>query len=373
MNGQWVFIEPTDVWLFRDNKPFTAQQNFVARGQFPPTPMTMQGVIRTHYLETQLQRDGRTWEDYRHGNVSDAIIQRVGLPQIGERPATFGNLRITGPFVAHTNSQGQVQRLIKAPLDLLYNQEDIAYKLLSPSPASGFETNVPFDGWRPLTGGGEGFKEANGWLTETQFHKYLAGDKRDFGRDFGSLTNEEDIFKIEDRVGLALDYGRRANAESMFYRAEFTRVCEGIGLLVHVNLDIFENETGFVNIGGESRSGYYRIVKSYQPAAQQRSGRVRIVLLTPAYFSNGWQPGNDDWSPWVGDGKLVSVVIGKPHLISGWDVAHNRPKPLRAYVPAGSVFFFEDADITGVPFTESPSDSPDQGAMGFGTFAVGVW
>jgi len=369
MNGQWVFIEPTDVWLFRDNKPFTAQQNFVARGQFPPTPMTIQGVIRTHYLETQLQRDGRTWEDYRHGNVSDAIIQRVGLPQIGERPATFGSLRLTGPFVAHTNSQGQVQRLIKAPLDLLYNQEDIAYKLLSPAPTSGFETNVPFDGWRPLTGGGVGFKEASGWLTETQFKQYLTGETK----DFGNLTNEEDIFKIEDRVGLALDYGRRANAESMFYRAEFTRACEGVGLLVHVNLDIFEKDTGFVNIGGESRSGYYRLVQPPETLIQQGSGHISIILLTPAYFTNGWQPDNGDWSRWVGGGKLVSVVIGKPHLISGWDVAHNRPKPLRQYVPAGSVFFFEAADIKGIPFTESPHDSPDQGAMGFGTFAVGVW
>jgi CRISPR-associated protein Cmr3 len=100
---------------------------------------------------------------------------------------------------------------------------------------------------------------------------------------------------------------------------------------------------------------------------------VKIVLLTPAYFSDGWQPERGDWSEWVNGGKLVSVAVGKPHLISGWDVANNQPKPLRHYVPAGSVFFFEDAEVTNKPFTETPRDSLDHGAMGFGAFAVGSW
>src|SRR5690606_39421914 len=124
--------------------------------------------------------------------------------QIGEQPPTFGNLRITGPFVARINSQEEVHRLMKAPLDLLYNQEITAYKLLSPASTLGFETNVPFDGWRPLIGGGEGFKEANGWLTETQFQQYLKGEI-----NFDNLISEESLFQIEDRVGLALDYGQR--------------------------------------------------------------------------------------------------------------------------------------------------------------------
>lgn len=369
MSGQWVFIEPNDVWMFRDNKPFTAQQNFVARGQFPPTPMTMQGAIRSFYLENALPREGRTWSDYKNGHVSDDIIQKVGLPKLNGQPATLGNLRLTGPFVAKINDKGDIERLIKAPLDLLKSEKD-DYKLLSPE-RTNFETAPPFDDWRPLVGGGEGFKEADGWLTETQFQRYLNG--KGSINNLGPLTKEDALFSIEERVGLALDYRRRAHQESMFYRTQFTRLCEDVGLLVHVNLDIFEQASGFINIGGESRSGRYRLVPPPQALSQHKSGRIRVILLTPAYFTNGWQPQNGDWSPWVGAGKLVSVVIGKPHPISGWDVAHNRPKPLRHYVPAGSVFFFEDAQFTGIPFTESPNDSPDQGAMGFGTFAIGIW
>lgn len=368
--SQWVFIEASDVWLFRDNKPFSAQQNFVARGQFPPTPMTTQGVVRTCFLEDQLLREGRTWDDYRRGNVSTSIVEIVGLPAFEDRPAQQGTLRVMGPFVARLYQDGTVERLLRAPLDLL-KHENGEYRLLKPSHQKDydFRTDVPFSGWRPLLGGGEGYKEAHGWLTEAQYVDYLKGEVS----QLSNLLADDAVFQIEDRVGLALDYARRANAESMFYRAEFVRPCEQVGLLIYVSLDVFESERGYVNLGGESRSGYFRVVKRVNPLPQKGRGKVKIVLLTPAYFNRGWMPDDENWSPWVGSGRLVSVAVGKPHLISGWDMAMNGPKPLRHYVPAGSVFFFENADVSSRPFTETPPDSPDHGAMGFGTFAVGSW
>jgi CRISPR-associated protein Cmr3 len=365
MSGQWVFIEAADVWLFRDNKPFTAQQNFVARGQFPPTPMTTQGVVRSYYLESR----GVDWNQYRAGDVADNIIAAVGLPAYGNRPATIGDLRVTGPFVARVNERGQVERLVRTPLDLLHNEEQSAYRLLVPADKCDFETNMPFEAWRPLVGGGDGFKEASGWLTEAQFTDYLTGNID----ALRVLLRDSELFQMEDRVGLALDYSRRTNVQSMFYHAEFVRPCERVGLLVHVNLNIFEDEAGVVSIGGEARSGFYRVVDAPRSLPTSGEGRVRITLLTPAYFSKGWQPVNDNWSLWVGSGRLVSIIVGKPQLISGWDIANNRPKPLRHHLPAGSVFFFEDADVQGIPFTENPPDSPDYGAMGFGAFAVGIW
>ncbi len=368
--SQWVFIEASDVWLFRDNKPFSAQQNFVARGQFPPTPMTMQGVLRTYFLENQLLREGRTWDDYRRGSVSASIIETVGLPAFEDQPAASGSLRVTGPFVSRRTPGGTVERLLRAPLDLL-RDESRKYRLLKPSHQHDrdFWTEAPFEGWRPLVGGGEGYKEAQGWLTESQFDDYLRGDVSSIQH----LLNNDDVFQIEERVGLALDYRRRANAESMFYRAEFVRPCDQVGLLVHVNLDIFESELGYLSLGGESRSGRFQIVKTVNTLQQRGHGNVKIVLLTPAYFTQGWMPDREDWSPWVGGGRLVSVAVGKPHPISGWDMAKNEPKPLRYYVPAGSVFFFENADVIGRPFTETPPESLDHGAIGFGTFAVGTW
>ncbi len=374
MSGQWVFIEAADVWLFRDNKPFTAQQNFVARGQFPPIPMTMQGAVRTYYLENHLQREGRNWDDYRRGKVSDTIVRAVGLPAFDGRSATVGDLKMMGPFVARM-ANGKLERLLPAPLDLLAQKientdpPNFRYRLLTPADGHDFYTDVPFAGWRPLAGGGADYKEAHGWLTETQFEQYLRGKVS----HLSDLPGDDSVFQIEDRVGLALDYGRRANAEGMFYHAEFVRPCEQVGLLIYVSPAVFESETGYLNLGGESRSGHFQLVSGVTPLPQAGRGKVKIVLLSPAYFSGGWQPEQGDWSAWVGGGSLVSVVLGKPRPLSGWDMAANQPKPLRHYVPAGSVFFFEDADISGIPFTETPPDSLDHGAIGFGTFAVGTW
>ncbi|MBL8152360.1 MAG: CRISPR-associated protein Cmr3, partial [Blastocatellia bacterium] len=38
-----LFIEPSDVWLFRDARPFAAGEQSRATSLFPPTPRTIQG------------------------------------------------------------------------------------------------------------------------------------------------------------------------------------------------------------------------------------------------------------------------------------------------------------------------------------------
>lgn len=358
MTGQWIFIEPDDVWLFRDNKPFSAGQNFVARGIFPPTPMTIQGAVRTYYLEQQTI----DWEDYKTGNVSSEIIETIGLPG-----TKIGNLRIEGPFVAYNNGE-TVERFYRTPLDLLHHKDSSSsYSLLKPAGKPDYQTNLPFENWQPLLSDDD-YEAAEGWLSEEQFNAYLDGKVT----GFRSLTSTNNLYQIEDRVGLGLDYNRRANQESLFYRAEFIRTCPGVGLMIWINLPLFD-AFGTLTIGGESRVGKYRMVEPPPLQPKQGSGRVRIVLLTPAYFRDGWQPKDKQWSRWVGGGKLVSIVVGKPLAISGWDVANNRPKPLRHFVPAGSVYYFENADVTGEPFTESLPDGMNAGAMGFGTFAVGTW
>lgn len=356
MSAQWIFIEPADVWMFRDNKPFTAQQNFVARSIFPPTPMTMQGVVRSYYLE----RTGADWSNLSSKNS-----------MIGDS-TSLGQLHLSGPFVARRQN-GSVKRLFKAPLDLLRSKDaPHTFRLLSPGDSRTFDTEPPFDDWRPLTGGGEGFKEAEGWLTEAQFKQYLTGNIQ----NLGDLLCDHAVFQKEERVGLGLNRTSRANEQGMFYHAEFIRLVKDVGLLLRVEPDNwFVPSAGLIEIGGESRSGRYEIVNAPDSLKEPTGKNVRIALLTPAYFSNGYQPAKDtDWSRWLGKGaKLVSVVLGKSHPISGWDIARNEPKPLRHFVPAGSVFYFENAAPTDQPFTESSPDGVDYGAMGFGTFAAGNW
>jgi CRISPR-associated protein Cmr3 len=76
---------------------------------------------------------------------------------------------------------------------------------------------------------------------------------------------------------------------------------------------------------------------------------LRMILATPAIFSNGWLP---DWiEPKEMEGnipglnirvKLVSAVTGRWTPIAGWSYEKKARgiKPLHRMVPAGSVYFF---------------------------------
>lgn len=359
MSGQWIFIQPHDVWMFRDSKPFSAQQNFVARSQFPPNPQTMQGVIRSYYLESQ----GVNWKAYAKGQERQHIYEMVGHAGFDERPPTLGNLSVSGPFIASSNGVG-VELLVYAPLDLLLDEETQVFENLKPEENVEFHTNQPFSGWRPLIQP-DGFKSAEGWLSQEQFASYLRGNPIN-----GRVRST--VFDYEDRMGLGMNHRRRSNEQGLLYRARFIRPDDDVGLLVHVNQQLFP-ETGFIRIGGESRSATFQVVENFEVPSAKQANRFKVVLLTPAYFSGGYQPQDSDWTPWVGEGKLVSAVVGKPLAISGWDMAHNRPKPLRHFVPSGSVYYFEGGRMTDRPFTQTPKGVADFGAMGFGSIAIGIW
>jgi CRISPR-associated protein Cmr3 len=242
-------------------------------------------------------------------------------------------------------------------------------RVMQPVADCEWHTNMP-EYWLPLgLPGGEKTpmkKETDTWwLSETAFSAYLNGQ-------LFEATSQGELFRFEDRVGLGIDHERRKNAEGLFYRAKFVRPAADVGLLVHTNLDVFHGSSGTVGVGGESRMGDYQVV-DYALPKQSAQGRVKVILLTPAYFTGGFQPANGDWSAWLGqNAKLVSYSVGKPLAISGWDVANKRPKPLRHFVPAGSVFYFEDAVWQEQPFTEN-ADSAPYSVMGFGATAVTGW
>lgn len=351
MSDQSVFITPQDVWMFHASKPFSAGQNFYMQSQFPPNPQVTYGATRTHYLEV----NGIRFEDYNSGRRKD--VEKI----IGTATEA-GALRVTGPFVARKNADGKIERFFPLPLDVLKES------IMRPLKSVAWAANMP-DWWRPL-GLPEGEKpdmakaKDDLWLSESAFAQYLNGKPFE-------ATEQKDLFGFDERVGLALDPKRRKNEEGKFYRAKFVRPCAGVGLLLTLNHEVFR-ERGTISVGGESRMGNYQVDKPVQDNYQAQ-GRVKVVLLTPSYFSGGWHPHNHDWSRWLGnEAKLVSYAIGKPLSISGWNVATGKPKPLRHFLPAGSVFYFEDADWQKQPFTEDAAEAP-YSVMGFGAAAVTNW
>jgi len=149
----------------------------------------------------------------------------------------------------------------------------------------------------------------------------------------------------------------------------------------------------FAPLGGERRLMRWDSLQPDKPPfdATQRDAifaqvvkdtRCRVVLLTPAYFTDGYRPPLA-WTRGGVTATLKAAAVPHAQTISGWDLAKNNgrgePKPTRRLAPAGSVYFVdfpEGADIQAWlkdTWMHNVSDDAQSCLDGFGLAVVGVW
>jgi CRISPR-associated protein Cmr3 len=362
-----LFIEPNDVLLFRDGKPFVAGEDHRAKSLFPPTPFTMQGVIRSKAL---FDSDVSP-HDYAHAATpaAQALIQQIGGVSSG-----YGQLQLRGPLVAKRNDDGSITRYFPLPADVVKVGDD--FVITKPLRDAPFSDNSPADVqplWARID---KPLKEARGWLSEEEFNKYRQGQT-----DF-RVTPESDLLVREPRLGIALDYTPRRPHEGMLYQMEFLRLREGVGFALEVDgINPFASQ-GFLQVGGDARAARYEVIDPLPSLPMQLPQQFKVVLLTPAWFTDGWQPQGGNWKQFFnGDVTLVSAALPRAQSIGGAFADDQRrtgnfQKTMRRFIPAGSVFFFEsDGAVTrsGKPFTETPPNEGDFGQIGFGAAIVTEW
>ena len=369
-----LMIQPHDVLLFRDGKPFSAGTDIRARSLFPPTPFTIQGAIRARVLFSS----GVSPADYVQGTTPAAQRLRnlIGSPQ-----GSYGQLRLQGPFLA---KQENGRWVCYFPLSADIVRLGGSYRLLQPLKDSPWRSNLPDNVETPWIRTTEHPEVAQGWISEEALECYLQQ-----GQAPSEVHQECEFVEREHRFGIAMERGRRTVRESYLYLAEFLRLKEGVGFWVEVEgispTDLGGGR-GFLQLGGEARAAYYEVQKSglgpllIPPNPLPR--RFKVVLLAPAWFSGGWAPQNGNWSLFFnGSVRLVSAIIPRYQAIGGAYVDDQRrrgafQKPMRRFVPAGSVYFFEHdgaASWAGKPFTETPQGEGDYGQIGFGTCVIGEW
>lgn len=383
-----LFIEPSDVWLFRNAKPFTAGADHRAASRFPPPPTTIQGAIRSKVL---LER-GVSLADYGKGTPTpetEAAARVIGWPSSQELP-----FRLAGPFLARREeSGGTITQLYPPPADLAQTKTavggDRRFVCLRPLQETPFQTDLDRAGgdllWAATT---ERLTAPEGWLTEQQFHTYLVDPETLVAQlnqtrvnPNEALVPEHRLFVREPRFGIALEHGVRRPAEGMLFEVEYIRPRQGVGLVV----DIGPNEgneapaivqafgppgrCGVMALGGESRAARWEVIDAEPPAPlAPLHGRFKVVLLTPALFTKGWEAENWD-SFFSGHVELRAAAVGAPESISGWDIARRRPKAARPVVPVGSVYFFESRE----PVTFRGAFTDANAHLGFGQIATGGW
>jgi len=370
-----LFIQASDVWLFRDGKPFDAASDHRARSLFPPYPSTMQGAIRSK----QLALSNIDLDEYaNHHENAKSIAEAIGWPGGG-----YGRLKIHGPFIAQKKGDDLV-RYFPMPSDVVKVEKDGKVKdsIMSPLKDSPFLNNAP-EAVNPLWLRTEGrIEEAGGWLSEDELGKYLIGNP------FTTAPTEE-LFNRESRFGIKLDKNKRQVEDGHLYEVEYIRPTDDMGLVVDVDGLESWPTSGFLSIGGEARAALYEIVEPSENKASMpnpgKDGKTRFKLYfaTPAYFKDGWRPHGGKWSRFFSkDVRLVSAVFNRMQMIGGAKVDRKSQesgifqKAMRRYLPAGSVYFFEaDGRISynGIPVTESSEGEGDLGQIGFGQIFIGRW
>lgn len=185
--------------------------------------------------------------------------------------------------------------------------------------------------------------------------------------------------------------------DAMLFETAGLRFSEGVrDLAVFVDLTLAEGQAlrpGVGPFGGERRLARWSSSAKAMPAMPDamrahlagdgRRVRVRVVLLTPAWFAAGSTPaGGEGAALGAREGvstRLVASIVPRPETISGWDFERGGPKPTRRLVPAGSVFWL---DLEGSAedrlrwaegvWMRNVSDGEQERRDGFGLAVLGV-
>lgn len=392
-----IFIQPSDVLLFRDGRPFSAGEGHRARSLFPPTPNTMQGVIRSKVLA---DRCGR-YEQYKRGCENCPEQEGCTIPAEIGRPAqngqgNYGLMHLKGAMIARYE-RSQLTTYFPIPADVVQikdkqsSQADVKLVCLSPlHPLPGqtdFTANLlPL--WSPEA---QPVEAAIGYWTHSDLENYLLGEQPQH------LTRVEELFQKESRFGIEVDNGLQTVKEGRLYQTEFIRCCDSVGLYVEIEgiqslSTVPDPEVGLMAIGGENRvASYTKVIgiewtrlKAKLKAALPQAVGFKLYLATPTVFEQGWLPQWIDPNTLTGQYpdsglsvKLVAAAIQRYQTIGGWDIAYNRHKPTRRAVSAGSVYYFTtDASIDAVIDAfhwKNLVDDPLDAQIGYGLGLVGIW
>jgi CRISPR-associated protein Cmr3 len=130
----WLMISPVDVWMFRDGKPFTSGDNHIATSLFPPSAITVQGMLRSLYLNSTKI----TWDDY-NGHSRGVKAQRSpdaikAVKAVGSSDDnSLGSFQMRGPYLARWDKDGkQVERFFSLPADVVASKRNHYMRSLQP-------------------------------------------------------------------------------------------------------------------------------------------------------------------------------------------------------------------------------------------------
>jgi CRISPR-associated protein Cmr3 len=384
-----LFIEPVDVLMFRGNKLFGGPGSF-GESLMPPWPSAVAGAIRSALLAYKRIEPAR----FARGEVNDPDL---GTP---EQPGSFA---VTAFGVARRLAEGAVEPVYPPPADLVIrtaSQDGLEAVYARPrSLAGGLQCSGATVRLAVLPERERGKPASGWWLRGEGWRRYLAGERLDPERH---LIRTASLWNVDPRVGVGLDAAKRAAAEGRLFTVQAVAMAKrehggdpphDAGFVARVaGARLPERLT--LRLGGDGRAALATRVQAGWAEtdweALARSGKVRVILATPALFGGGWLPtgatraatGEIRFELHGVRGRLVCAAVPRAEVVSGWDLAHRRPKPAQRAAPSGSVYWLElEPGVSGSALRalvesglwEDPCPDPSRRAEGFNRCALAAW
>ncbi|GJL75018.1 type III-B CRISPR module-associated Cmr3 family protein [Nitrosomonas sp.] len=389
----WCF-HALDTLFFRESRPMDSIGNSELTSLFPPSARTMIGAIRSVIGECA----AINWREYHELKEKHELAQVIGYGD-----DNLGCLSFEGVWV-----QKESERLYPAPLNVMRQTcGDREELFLIKIGEKSIQTDIGHVRLPELQKGREGSRTLeNIWLTADEYSLILSG----------GLLNPDRWFKLkpvsvhamdsncllveEPRVGIARDNALRNVQQGLLYQTRHVRLTDDVSLCMDISgvPDQYGPTQHYLTrLGGEGRMAAITIKEapeflSLPDLVADSSGVVHFVLylLTPLLITHKnasvWQPlpgfkapDEGEQAIWEGnlngiDLKLHTAITGKAHREGGWDMPNHKPKPVKSYIPAGSVFYCTST-VNPREIIEILHGSRigEEQKLGRGKIAVGVW
>jgi CRISPR-associated protein Cmr3 len=382
MSLQTWIIEPRDSLIVRDGKPFGANITHATSLDFP-FPSTTTGGVRS-----------------RAGLDTNGIFDVLHISIVKD-------IQVRGSLLAeiHLNYDNIAEFYLPSPADCLILQNETQkldkkadFFRLFPLKISGaitsLDSNLLSVGITQDISKSKPYSDLNFWYWR-KLENWLLRGKDYFNQNLSDFGIEK--LKKDSRTHVAINENLASKSnvddEAGLFTTRGLEFNYGTGELVttkkfaltifidDANSRILENKGDLAPLGGERRLVSWRkdtkqhSIINCPPAIKtqiETDKHCRLMLLTPAYFSEGMPKSNSNY-------EIKAIACNRYQTVSGWDFENDCPKPTRRLLPAGSVLFLDlqkNPDISGWidnTWFDCIGDSLQAVKDGFGLCVLGTW
>jgi CRISPR-associated protein Cmr3 len=356
-----LFIEPLDVLMFRSERSFIARESHVAKLGII-SPLTFEGAIKSKILLEFCKRKGyppskfqvrkkrsetkyeaESLEELKKLAENDYELKEL-LEIIGYSPLNYpSKLNVLGVFFAEKEIE-----LFPIPNDVMKEdkKDGNIIKIKPTKLTEHLFIVLPLEYSK--------VKEIDGLIEFEELKNYLWGKIPKVKTIKHKNAKLNKPYLKEARAGIQIERRMKTPVEGHLYTAEFLRILEKWGFIVWYESPkkIEEDLNGLLRLGGEGRGVVCSKIEDIDVSKKLNSlelikeineeKKFKLYLATPSYFSD-YKPPEDKLRRYlnVNNLELVSALPGKPVYIGGYDFAMNKEKPLKRWVNAGAVYYYE--------------------------------